>query len=371
MGIAMTDTVETDEDLSRDRAPAGRASPVARAAYAAGQAARVGVYLGQYVLSARLTTPVAPRQPIEGETPGLQPILADLRGLLQRDWANVAAGVYRMPHDLLDEPLDALRRAGRYFRDLRRVERRRHGRGHDEVLKRAEAERLRQAYPRYYLQNFHYQSDGWLSADSAAIYDHQVEVLFSGGADAMRRQALVPLADFMRGRRAAETRMIDIASGTGRFLTFVKDNYPRLPVTALDLSPDYLSQAARNLRRWRGVETLQAAAEASGLPDGSYDVASCIFLFHELPPRVRPQVAREIARILKPGGRLLFVDSIQKGDHPPYDALIDYFPVAFHEPYYGTYATTDLEALFAEAGLRTLSVERAFFSRLMVLEKTA
>ena len=342
-------------------------STVARAAYALGQTARVGVYFGQYALSARLTRPVKPKRPIPGPFAGQDEILADLRALLQRDWANIEAGLYRMPHDLLDEPVGALRRASRYFRDLRSVERRRHSGGHDEVLSKVD----RAGYPRYYLQNFHFQSDGWLSSDSAQIYDHHGEVLFTGGADAMRRQALVPLAEFLHDRRSAEMRMIDIACGTGRFLTFVKDNYPRLQVTALDLSPDYLEQAARNLRRWRGVETRQAAAEATGLPDASYDLASCIFLFHELPPKVRPQVAAELARILKPGGRLLFVDSIQKGDQSSYDGLLDYFPVAFHEPYYSSYVTTDLESLFAEAGLKTLSVERAYFSRIMVLEKEA
>ncbi len=346
-------------------------STVARAAYALGQTARVGVYFGQYALSARLTRPVKPKRPIAGPIAGQEAVLADLRALLRRDWANIEAGVYRMPHDLLDEPVGALRRARRYFRDLRAVERRRHGRGHDEVLRQADDAALRGRYPRYYLQNFHFQTGGWLSPDSAEIYDHQVEVLFGGGADAMRRQALVPLAAFLRGRRTAETRLIDIACGTGRFLTFVKDNYPRLPVTALDLSPHYLAQAARSLRRWRGVETLQAPAEATGLPDAGFDLASCIYLFHELPPKVRPRVAAEIARLLKPGGRLLFVDSIQKGDAPAYDGLLDYFPVAFHEPYYGSYVSCDLEGLFAAAGLTTLSVERAYFSRVMVLEKPA
>src|SRR3546814_9909933 len=53
----------------------------------------------------------------------------------------------------------------------------------------------------------------------------------------MRRQALVPLAEHFRTRRIREARLLDIACGTGRFLTFVKDNYPRLAVTGLDLSP--------------------------------------------------------------------------------------------------------------------------------------
>lgn len=30
-------------------------------------------------------------------------------------------------------------------------------------------------YPAYYLQNFHYQTDGWMSAKSAQLYDYQVQ----------------------------------------------------------------------------------------------------------------------------------------------------------------------------------------------------
>ena len=54
--------------------------------------------------------------------------------------------------------------------------------------------------PDYYRQNFHFQSDGWLSEHSAAIYDTQVEVLFTGAADVMRRRALKPIAEWMAGR---------------------------------------------------------------------------------------------------------------------------------------------------------------------------
>ncbi|MGD1704392.1 ubiquinone biosynthesis protein UbiE [Dapis sp. BLCC M229] len=48
-------------------------------------------------------------------------------------------------------------------------------------------------YPTYYLQNFHYQTDGYLSKMSANLYDLQVELLFNGTADAMRRRILAPL----------------------------------------------------------------------------------------------------------------------------------------------------------------------------------
>ncbi len=102
------------------------AGPIARVAYALGQSARVGVYWGQSWLSARLTKPVPRPAPIEGPVPGRKRIVADLRRLLVQDWRNIEAGFYRMPHDLVESPLAALAKAGRYFADLPAVERRRH-----------------------------------------------------------------------------------------------------------------------------------------------------------------------------------------------------------------------------------------------------
>lgn len=341
-----------------------------QAAFAFGQAARVAAYWSQYALSRRLTRPVRSPRPIAGQGPGFGYILRDLGALLQRDWQNVAAGRYRPPHDLVEAPLRALAQAPRFLRDLPRVERRRHARIHDEVVREPPQDLAGEGpYPRYYLQNFHYQTDGWLSAESAALYDHQVEVLFVGGADAMRRQGLVPLGEFLQGRRQAETPLLDLGCGTGRFLAFVKDNYPRLPVTALDLSPAYLAAARDQLSTWRGTRFVQAAAEKTGLPAGSFSVVTAHYLFHELPPRVRPLVLREVASLLRPGGLFVLVDSLQKGDHPPYDPLLDYFPVAFHEPYHSSYVTADLTALLRRAGLQPLAVERAFFSRIMTARK--
>jgi len=344
--------------------------PLTRAAYTLGQSARVGLFWGQYLLSARLTKPVKAPRPIEGPFPDRQRILRDLRTLMARDLANIEAGLYRLPHDLVEAPLQAIGRTRRYLTDLREVERRRHSRAHDEVYREARREGEHEGrFPRYYLQNFHYQTDGWLSRRSAELYDHQVEVLFGGGADAMRRQALVPLYDFLKSRRTAETRLLDIASGTGRFLSFVKDNYPRLKVTALDLSPAYLEAAAETLRAWRGIDFVNAPAEQTGLPDESHDLATCIFLFHELPRKVRRLVAREAFRLLKPGGRFILVDSVQRGDQPDYEGLLNYFPIAFHEPYYADYIGDDLEGLFEGAGFTVLSTEIAYFARVMVMEK--
>jgi hypothetical protein len=46
-------------------------------------------------------------------------------------------------------------------------------------------QKTRVTRPRYYLQNFHFQSGGWMTDDSAERYDTQVEVLLNGTANAM------------------------------------------------------------------------------------------------------------------------------------------------------------------------------------------
>ncbi len=186
----------------------------------------------------------------------------------------------------------------------------------------------------------------------------------------MRRQALVPIHDFLSERRIADCRLIDIACGTGRFLTFVKDNYPRLAVTALDVSPYYVAEARRNLKPWSRVDYVEAAVESATLPPTIYDIATCIYLFHELPAALHAEAARAIANMLKPGGLFVFLDSLQSGDRPEYDALLESFPLAFHEPYYADYLRQDLPGLFGAAGLVVERVDLAYLSRVMVLRKS-
>ena len=345
-------------------APAGSLSPLARTAYRWSQNLRLGWFGAQYALTRRLTDPVPVPAHLKGAMPSTRQLTADRARLIERDLQNIEAGCYRLPHDLIENPAGALRQSIAYFADLPNVNRRRRGEEGPEVVTE-EAER----FPDYYRRAFHHQTDGYLSEKSARLYDYQVEIQFGGAADAMRRQALVPIHDFLSARRIADCRLIDIACGTGRFLTFVKDNWPRLAVTALDVSPYYVAEARRNLRPWSRVHYVEAAVESAALPPASHDIATCIYLFHELPAALHGQAARAIARMLKPGGLFVFLDSLQSGDRPEYDALLESFPLAFHEPYYADYLGQDLAGVFSAAGLIVERVDLAYLSRVMVLRK--
>jgi len=104
-------------------------------------------------------------------------------------------------------------------------------------------------------------------------------------------------------------------------------------------------------------------------PDASVDAAVSIFVFHELPPSVREAVAKDIARVLKPGGVFVLAETVQYGDAPEFDGLIDVFPSLLYEPYYSSYAKADLKALFAPVELCLTGTEIAYLTKIAVFEK--
>jgi ubiquinone/menaquinone biosynthesis C-methylase UbiE len=184
-----------------------------------------------------------------------------------------------------------------------------------------------------------------------------------------RRQALPQLSEVFAGRDQRKLRLLDLGCGTGRFLDFVKQTWPRLQTTGLDMSVPYLRHAQRHLKRWTRTSFVVGKAEAIPLPDNSQDAVTSIFLFHELPPKVRRITIRECARVLKPGGRLVILDSLQRGDRSDYDGLLELFPQNYHEPYYSSYVNENFDALASNYDLNPVRNFRAFVSKVMVFDK--
>jgi ubiquinone/menaquinone biosynthesis C-methylase UbiE len=344
-----------------------------RVAYGASQLPRLAWYVGHNAIMRRLSTaarrnPGARRRPAartDAPVPGRGRLYRDMAALFQQDLANVEAGIYPVPADHDGSLPLLLERSRLFFSDLPEVHRRRESGQHDQVL----SEAPRGKRPRYYLQNFHFQSGGWMTRESAQRYDTQVEVLLHGTANATRRQALPPLHEIFAGRDQRRLRLLDVGCGTGRSLDFVKQVWPRLPSLGADLSEAYVAEAKRHLRRWCWIDVLVANGESLPLADATQDAVTAIFILHELPPTVRRIVLREFARVLKPGGRLVVLDSLQPGDEPDYDGLLDLFPQNYHEPYYASYLKEDLAALAASCGLAHVRSVNAFVSKVMVFDK--
>jgi ubiquinone/menaquinone biosynthesis C-methylase UbiE len=332
----------------------------------AGQALRAGWYfaLNRIVDWRTLRLGLARRYKPSRPVPPLQELLADQARLLIDDALAVRDRLCP-PMEGPSAPLLHLERVGRMLADLPEALTRRASA--DATTARVEATAA--AVPAYYAQDFHFQTGGHLSERSANLYDVQVETLFMGAAAPMRRAALRAVCRHMQGRDQRRMTLLDVACGTGRFLRQARLALPALGLKGIDLSRAYLQEARRHLAGLRGAELIEAAAEHMPFGGASVDILTSIFLFHELPPEVRRQVTAEIARVLKPGGLFVFLDSLQIGDRPGWDGLLEGFPVRFHEPFYHHYVTDDLEGMFREAGLEAQSTSTPFLAKLIVCFK--
>jgi ubiquinone/menaquinone biosynthesis C-methylase UbiE len=217
-----------------------------------------------------------------------------------------------------------------------------------------------------------------MSSGSANVYETSTETLFLGRQDCMQRTSLPPIMalseSFQQQSPGRPMRVLEVACGTGRFMTFVRDNLPLdAEYTAVDLSPFYLEKARDNddyWRKWRlqqeksrGAGTsineiapanlVQAQAEQLPFENESFDAVVCVYLFHELPREIRARAAAEMARVVTPGGTVVLTDSIQRGDRPVLDSSLENFQ-NFNEPHYVDYVADDLGLHFECQGLKPM-----------------
>jgi len=288
-------------------------------------------------------------------------IQRELFDCLLRDAQNIRKGVYPMSVLMPEAPMQHLKRLPNLVWDGLSIYRRRKSGRTTEFGKKAR-EQL-DDLPRYYRRCFHFQTDGYLSQRSAELYEHQVEMLFGGAADAMRRLVIPELRRKFGTTDGKGLRFLEVAAGTGRTTRFVKLAFPKAKIVATDLSEPYLKEAQRKLSSFQKIDFVQSGGESLPIQSQYFDAVYSVFLFHELPLETRDQVLRESLRVLKPEGVFAFVDSAQKGDMPRMDPVLENFPKQYHEPYFRDYLEHPMEERMRSAGFKDIQSGRSFFSK--------
>lgn len=101
------------------------------------------------------------------------------------------------------------------------------------------------------------------------------------------------LRGWLRGR--APDAVVDLACGTGRMLDFAG--------TGVDVSAAMLARARE---KWPTRRLVQADAAHTGLPTAAFEAATCFHLLMHLDEAACAAVLAEAARLVKPGGSLVF-----------------------------------------------------------------
>ena len=172
----------------------------------------------------------------------------------------------------------------------------------------------------------------------------------------------------MSGARLG-ARVLDVCTGTGDVaLEFAKrcDD-----VTGIDLSAEMLAVARRKDREGR-VRFLQMDATKLDFADEEFDVSAVSFGLHDMPPEIREEALREMARVTK--GRIVIVDY-----NPPPNRLLRAIYIAivslWESKYFPDFARSDFEGLLVRCGLQMEAEKTAWlgFVRICVcrLDKEA
>jgi ubiquinone/menaquinone biosynthesis C-methylase UbiE len=165
-------------------------------------------------------------------------------------------------------------------------------------------------------------------------------------------------------------RILDVCVGTAASAIPVAAHFTNSRVVGIDLSDAMLAIARRKIgrRRLANIEVVNASADAMPFEDDSFDAVMVSFALHEFEPESLGRILAEIARVLKPGGRLCVIDFARQSGRMNRVFLAGW---ALIEPQcFRDFLDIDWRTGAGACDLRFVRTKEYSFSNLYVLRKT-
>jgi phosphatidylethanolamine/phosphatidyl-N-methylethanolamine N-methyltransferase len=159
----------------------------------------------------------------------------------------------------------------------------------------------------------------------------------------------------------ADERVLEVGVGTGINLSL----YPRdCAITGIDFSGSMLEKARERLARkeLQNIRLLQMDAADLKFADNAFDIVYAPYLISVVPDPL--QVAREMRRVCRPGGRIIFLNHFLSPNPllSRTERLISPFTI-----HIGFKADLDMPAFLAQADLQPISIEKVNIPRIWSL----
>lgn len=138
-----------------------------------------------------------------------------------------------------------------------------------------------------------------------SFYDLIVSIITLGQSKRLR-QMTINLSKLKESEK-----ILDVGCGTGGVTIPAKLKVGRNGYAAgVDPSPEMIGEARKKaVKKKLDIDFRLGVIESIPFPDGTFDVVTSSLMMHHLPHELQLKGMAEIYRVLKPGGRLLIVDT--------------------------------------------------------------
>ncbi len=159
----------------------------------------------------------------------------------------------------------------------------------------------------------------YLHPNAVRLFERQwlVNLILWGNFARLRDAALQEMGSVIDGN------VLQVACVYGDFTEhLVRRLSPSAHLDVIDVAPIQLQNLQSKLKNKRQVTILRQDASALQFAQASKDAVVIFFLLHEQPADVRRQTIAEAFRVLKPGGKLIFVDYHRPAARSPFRYLM-------------------------------------------------
>ncbi|GAB0105451.1 hypothetical protein JMUB6875_44300 [Nocardia sp. JMUB6875] len=111
-----------------------------------------------------------------------------------------------------------------------------------------------------------------------------------------------------RAELADGQRVLDIGCGTGNLTIRAKQSRPGADLTGCDPDPLALARAHRKAQAYGDIRFERGYAQELPYPDATFDRVLSALMLHHLDADTKTAAAREMRRVLRPGGQLHLAD---------------------------------------------------------------
>jgi SAM-dependent methyltransferase len=206
-------------------------------------------------------------------------------------------------------------------------------------------------YPDYIHAPIHGVTDGYTNPQNCMAWDAAMDAIIPLSHKVSCQQLRETMAQLIPLDAQIET-VLELGAGTAEGALALARRFPQATFTITDVSP-YMLVISKHKFNKAGFSDRamfeQVDARHTPYSDNSFDIVTSSLLFHETPKEWTPKILKEMYRITKPGGWVLYADTY-RGEYA--------LNASFQEPWLSDFISFNFEYEFAKAGFTDLDYVR-------------